>query len=235
VRRPGHDRLQSAEADEHGIRKKRPPKRLAIEEDSMMTYLRGVLSVVLFVLLSAIAIAAAVQTVTLGLPENMTSTSAALLQALVSQDVSRTSDSDKVKLGDRVQREFSEDVDWRSEIGALAPEERERLVQNVTELAIASFDSKVDRFFREREDRRKRFIDRQIDEIVHWAVVLDRVSRTEGDPLVGPAALAGLMGRVGQWYSGASPEKLARLQTFQKAVSEQLPKRLMRRLRPNEN
>lgn len=200
-----------------------------------MAYLRGFLTATLFVLLSAIAIAAAVQTVKIGLPDDMTSTATALLHALVSQDVSRTSESDKVKLGDRVQREFSEDIDWRSEISALTPEQRERLVENVTELAIASFDSKVERFFRAPEHRRKQFVDRQIDEIVHWAIVVDRVTRTEGEPLVGPAALAGLMGRVGQWYKGASPEKLARLQAFQKAVSEQMPKRLMRRLRPNEN
>lgn len=201
----------------------------------MMSYLRGVLTAVLFVLLSAIAIAAAVRTARTALPADMASTATALLQALVSQDVSRTSESDRVKLGDRVQREFSEDVDWRSEIGALTPEQRDRLVQNVTELAIASFDSKVERFFRQPEKRRPQFIDRQIDEIIHWAIVLDRVTRTEGEALVGPAALAGLMGRIGQWYSGASPEKLARLQTFQKAVAEQMPKRLMRRLRPNEN
>ncbi len=201
----------------------------------MMTYLRGALTAVLFVLLSAIAIAAAVQTARLGLPADMTSTSTALLQALVSQDVSRTSESDKVKLGDRVQREFSEDIDWRSEIAKLTPDQREQLVQNVTELAIASFDAKVERFFRRPEDRRKHFVDRQIDEIIHWAIVVDRVTRTEGEPLVGPAALAGLMGRIGQWYHGASPEKLAKLHVFQKAVSEQLPKRLMRRLRPNEN
>ena len=142
---------------------------------------------------------------------------------------------EKVKLGDRLQRELAENVDWPAELAALTPEQRELLLDNVNELAIASFDSKVERFFQKPEDKRATFVDRQIDEIIRWAIVLDRVTRTEGEPLVGPAALGGLMTKVAQWYSNATPEKLAQLKVFQKVVAERIPKRMMKKLRPMEN
>ncbi len=43
------------------------------------------------------------------------------------------------------------------------------------------------------------------------------------------------MTKVAQWYSKATPEKLARLKAFQKVVADRLPKRMMKKLRPMEN
>ncbi len=56
------------------------------------------------------------------------------------------------ELGDRLQRELAENVDWPAELAALTSEQRELLLDNVNELAIASFDSKVERFFDKPED-----------------------------------------------------------------------------------
>jgi hypothetical protein len=201
----------------------------------MLAQLRGAFTGVAFLLLSGVTLFAAAQAFTIGLPSALPSHTSAMIAALASQDMSRDSKSDKVKLGDRVQRELSEEVDWPAELAALKEPQRQRLVENVTELAIASFDNKVERFYQRREQDRPKFVGKQIDEIVHWAVVLDRVSRTEGEPLIGPAALAGLMARIKQWYASATPDELARLQGFQKAVADELPKRLMRRMRPGEN
>jgi hypothetical protein len=200
-----------------------------------MSQIRGALTAIAFVLLSAVALAAMVQTITYGLPNTLASSASALIAALASQDLSRATRSDKVKLGERLERELSEGVDWPAELTALTEPQRQRLVNNVAELAKESFDAKVEHYFRLSEKRRTKFLDRHVDEILHWAVLLDRVGRAEGESLIGPAALAGLMMRVNQWYSAASPEELARMQQFQKALGEQMTKRLMRRFRPNEN
>jgi len=200
-----------------------------------MSYFRRALTAIAFVLLSAVALAAAVQTLSLGLPTSMASNASALIGALSTEDVTLSSHNDQVKLGDRLQRELSEDLDWHAQLSALDQEQRERLVANVAELAKASFDAKVERYFQIPERDQRRYLDAQVDKILNWAVLLDRVSRTEGEALVGPAALAGLMARVGQWYAQATPDELTRMNTFQKALGERLSKRMMRRFQPNQN
>ncbi len=200
-----------------------------------MSFLRRVFTAIAFVLLSGVAIVAAVQTISAGLPQSLPSNASALISALSTEDVTHSSRNDQAKLGDRLQRELSEDPNWHSELAALNQTQRERLVANVAELAKAFFEQKVERYFQIPERDRRRYLDNQVDKILNWAALLDRVNRTDGEALMGPAALAGLMTRVGQWYAEATPDEIARMTTFQKALGERLSKRMMRRFQPDQN
>jgi hypothetical protein len=195
-----------------------------------MPKLRGILTVVCFILLSAVVVAAAVQAISIGLPESLASNATVLIQALASEDVSREPRPAKLKLGQRVQRELSGDVDWASELGALSDVERERLANNVVELAKESFEVQVDIYFKASDRERRKLLERQVDDLMHWATVLERANQPDGEPMLGAAAVRSLFGRVGGWYRDAKPEQLDRLKEYQQALIDQMTKRFKRRI-----
>jgi hypothetical protein len=197
-----------------------------------MTHIRGALTTLPFIVLSAVSLAAAAQALFLGLPETLASNVTVLISALATEDVSVEPRPAKLKLGQRVNRELYEDVDWQAELAALTDGQRQRLVENVAELAKESFDVNVEEYFKVPERARKRVLDRQIDQLTHWAVIVDRVSRPDGQPLVRPDALISLFARAAQWYRDATPEHLKKMQEYQRALRDQMTKRMMRRMNP---
>ena len=158
-----------------------------------MSQLRGILTVVCFALLSAVAVAAAVRAISLGLPESLASNATVLIQALASEDVANEPRQAKLKLGQRVQRELSGDVDWAAELAALSGAQRERLAENVVELAKESFEVQVDRYFKEPERRREKLLNRQIDDLMHWATVLERAHQPDGEPMLAQQPCGGFL------------------------------------------
>jgi hypothetical protein len=195
-----------------------------------MSQLRGILTAGSFILLSAVVVAAAVRAISIGLPESLASNATVLIQALASEDVANEPRPAKLKLGQRVQRELSGNVDWASELGALSGVERERLVNNVVELAKESFEVQVDVYFKASERERRKLLERQVDDLMHWATVLERANQPDGEPMLGAAAVRGLFTRVGGWYRDAKPEQLERMKEYQQALVDQMTKRFKRRI-----
>jgi hypothetical protein len=197
-----------------------------------MAHLRSILTPLVFVVLSAVSLAAAVQAIHLGLPESLASNVSVLISSLANDDVAGESRSMKLKRGQRVQRELYGNVDWPAELSSLTDQQRQRLVENVAELAKESFDLKVDEYFKAPDRKRQRVLDRHVEEITHWAVLVDRVNRPGSQPLVGPEALASLLGRAAKWYRDAPPEHLQEMQQYQRVLRDALAKRFMRRMNP---
>ncbi len=198
-----------------------------------MTQIRSILTAACFTVLSVIAIASAVGAISLGLPETLATNASVLIAALTEEDVSREPRPAKLKLGQRVQRELHENVDWAGELGELNEQQRERLVDNIAELAKESIDLRVEEYSRLPERGRNRFLDRQIEEIRRWAMIVDRAARTEGEPLVGIAAMGELINRMSKWYSDITPEKRAQLEKFQQALQARVMEDFKRRMRFN--
>lgn len=195
---------------------------------------RTIITGACFVLLLGVSLAAAVQTIRAGLPETPPSNTAVLLQQLAAKDVADEAHGAKLKIADRVQRDLRDNVDWPAELLALSEPRRTQLVENIAELAKESFMAKVDIYFRMPEHRRKRYLDRQIDDIMSWAKIIDRSVNPADQALMGPAALAALLSRVNQWYRKATPDEIEHLQKFQQALRDQLVERFKRGMRPGE-
>lgn len=196
---------------------------------------RTIITGVCFLLLVAVSVAAAVQTIYSGLPETPPSNTTVLLQQLAERDIADEPHNTKLKIAGRVQRDLRDDVDWPTELEALSPSQRTQLVENIAELAKEAFVAKVDIYSHmPDEHRRKRYLDRQIDEILSWARIVDRAFKPSDQALVGAAALPALLSRVNGWYRDATPEDIERLQKFQQALRDQLVERFKRGMRPGE-
>ena len=176
-----------------------------------MPRIRNIITAVSFVALSAVSLAAAVQAISRGLPKALPSNVTVLMAALAAEDVASQPRWVKLKFAGRAQRELSDNVDWSAELARLDEAQRERLVENIAELARTSFDANLDEYFRLREGRRRRdFLDAQIKMITRWATLLDRArapatSRWPAWPRCrhySPEPASGIKGRLPRSSSG---------------------------------
>jgi len=198
-----------------------------------MYHLRGLLTVLCFVTLSAVAVAAAVQAISYGIPETLASNASVLIGALASEDVSPEPRMTKLKYGQRVQRELYANIDWSSELAALDAAQRERFLNNVTALAKASVDHKVEQYFQLPEGRRRdRFLDRQIDEMLNWVLIVNSAAQSGDEAALGQVALPNLRMLVNSAYGSSSPDEIVRLNQFLQALQERAFKGNKRRFRP---
>jgi hypothetical protein len=201
-----------------------------------MRTFRNSVTLVCFVVFSIVASLAALKTIRAGLPETPTVTGATvLITHLTEIDLAGQPPRLKGHLASRVMRELNDEVDWRPEVAALDEPQKKQLVDNLGELAIYIVEEKM-KDYRDRPEREKRrIINRQIDEVMRWAILLDRATREPNDNAVPMTAILSLMNRLNKWYSEASPEKRKAMQEFQKAFQEQMTERFKRGLRPGMN
>jgi hypothetical protein len=198
-----------------------------------MREFRNGVTLVCFVAFSIVASLAALKTIQAGLPETPSSTGAALLIAHLSEvDLADEGRPLKRHMARRVMHELNDEVDWQSEIAALTEPQKKQLIDNLGEMAIEIIEEKIE-IYRDRPDRdKRRFVSRQVDEVMRWAMMLDRASRNPGENGVPMTAMLNLMNRLSKWYSEASPEKRKEMLEFQKAFQEQLTERYKRNMRP---
>src|SRR5262249_39053338 len=76
-----------------------------------MARARGTFTVIAFIVLTAVSIAAAAQAVYLGIPESLASSVSVLITLLSTEDMSHEPRAAKLKLGQRAQRELYDNVD----------------------------------------------------------------------------------------------------------------------------
>lgn len=196
-----------------------------------MREFRNSVTLVCFVAFSIVASLAAIKTLRAGLPETPTITGAALLITHLSEvKLAGEPPPLKAHMARRVMHELNDEVDWQSEVVALSEPKKELFVDNLSELAIYVIEEKM-KDFQRRPDKR-RVINRQIDEVMRWAMLLDRATRKPNDNAVPMTAILGLMNRLNKWYSEATPEKRAEIQEYQKAFQEQMTERFKRNMRP---
>lgn len=201
-----------------------------------MRKFRNSVTLVCFVVFSIVASLAALKTLRAGLPETPTVTGAALLITHLSEVKLAGGPAPLMgHMARRVMHELNDDVDWQPEVAALSEPKKEQLVDNLGELAIYVIEEKMKDYQRRPERDKRRFINRQIEEVMRWAMLLDRATRKPNDNGVPMTAILNLMNRLNKWYSEATPEKRKEMQEFQKAFQEQMTERFKRGMRPGMN
>jgi hypothetical protein len=199
-----------------------------------MGRIRNTITVTCFVVFTIIASLAALQTLRAGLPETPTSTGASILIShLADVDMEGYIRRSKRHEARRVMREMRDDVDWQADVAALSEAQQKQLIDNLTVLAQEVIEQKMDNYFNFHDERdKRRYLNQQIEDVMRWAVLLDRATRKPGENSVAFTAITTLMGRLNKWFNEADPEQRQRLQLFQKAFQEQMTERFKRGMQP---
>jgi len=118
---------------------------------------------------------------------------------LMTRDVSRELRATRLRLARRLMEDLRAGHDWRNELSAAAPAERDRLLKNVRDLAGVWIVSQADRFARLPEAERADFLDEQLSDLMSWPVFAKGPAPGDG---LGLAANAGMA--VREFEAGSS-------------------------------
>lgn len=194
---------------------------------------RHTVTLVCFISFSIVASLAALRTIRAGLPETPATTGAGVLVAHLSDvDMEGYDRTTKRHEAHRVMRQLRDEVDWQADVAALSPAQQKQFLDNLAVLAQEIVEQKMDAYFSIPERDQRRYLNRQIEEVMRWAMLLDRATKKSGESGIRMTAMFTLMTRLNKWYSEADPEQRRKLQVFQKAFQEQLTERMKRGMQP---
>lgn len=146
----------------------RPAASTDVTNEESMHYHRGILTV----LVSAALLAAAVMTALVwyypSLPDPAEADRRDLIRWLVTRDLSRVPEATREVLAERLEEEFSGEIDWDAMAGELTDQQRQRLVENVGRLIGPWIRGKACRYAALSEAERPAYLDGLIDTLQQW-------------------------------------------------------------------
>lgn len=135
---------------------------------------------------------------------------------LLERDVSQELRPTRLRLARRLIEDLRAGHDWQVEIQAAPPAERDRLMNNLRELAGTWLTSQADRYARLPEDDRPDFLDDQLRDLTSWPVFAKGRASARG---LGLAANAGAaVHEFEAWASGLPPEQSQRVRQLLSAL-----------------
>lgn len=165
----------------------------------------GLATILLCLVLAALAIAVSGYALFVRLPDPATASRAGLVRWLVQRDLSREPESRRVVLVDRLTDEVRSVGDWSGPLD-LTPRQRTRLSDNLAVLKKTWFLSRVTRLFEIPKADRNGFLDEQIAVVYAWGSVDALLVRTEDGQTQPGDSDAGvdLMYQIDMWLAEAS-------------------------------
>ena len=197
-----------------------------------MSKLRTLLTAAALVLLTAVSLAAAVRTFMLGIPDSPNPDRSPLVNLLSTRDVLKQRLDSRRSVSQRLERELRRGTDWLAEVEQLDDAQQAMFVANVGELAKIAFLDRIDGYFSQRDERQKdQYLDRQIADLQGWAAVLDEGLQRGEKPVVGPASLAVIFGKISQLHRQADRQQQERIAKFVSALQKRALFGALRRMR----
>lgn len=135
---------------------------------------------------------------------------------LLERDASQEPRATRLRLARRLVEDLREGHDWRAEAQELSPAVRDRLLQNLRELAGVWLVSQANLYARLPDSDRGEFLDDRLNDLTSWPVFAGGIA--SGD-VVGLAANAGVAVReLENWSSRLPPEENQRVRQLLSAL-----------------
>lgn len=133
-----------------------------------MHYHRGILTVLVSAALLAATVVTAVVWYYPWLPDPAQANRRELIRWLVTRNLAEVPETTREVLAQRLEEEFSGEIDWATTAGELTDEQRHRLLENVGRLVGPWVRSKARSYAALPEAERAEYLDRLIDVLEQW-------------------------------------------------------------------
>lgn len=201
-----------------------------------MRKLRDGVTLLVFVGLLAVSVAAAVEAARQGLPEPVVADPAERLRWLSQHDMRPEPREVKLRFVHRLEEDFSKDFDWQAEIEQFDDDEWAQFEANFDDLMRIWFLQKVDTWSNLAADQQGLYLDEQLSYLMSWRSLernpptsQSRRPRRQGQI----ARFAAVSKRVEGWIETESPEKRQRIEAFGRAVIDRVVQRVTNPLGQN--
>jgi len=190
-------------------------------------------TIVVLVTLTSITAAAVVEVLRIGLPERPFRTSGDVLRWLAENDFAKADPALQRRLARRMEEDFNRDIDWAKLVDSLDDEQRQRFVENFSELMRIWFLAKVDAYFAlSDENQQRQFLRDEMTNIFNWKIpygqVIEEIQSDE-DQYGDTENHAGNRQRLGalfrwqdqfaKWQERSTPEEQQKIAMFVSEVT----------------
>jgi hypothetical protein len=192
----------------------------------MLRRLRGLLTGLALIGLTAISLVAAGQVIWQGIE------GAGIVQRpyeperLYLDDLAFASDTTQQEFIRGLEDGLDAGVDWRTRLTDLDELQREQFEANLTLLAERWFNNKVDRYYELPEAERDAYIDGLFKKVERWGKTVSAAAENGDDADQPDAQWATfgpvVMSRAGEWLEQAPPERQEQIREFQAAIQTRM-------------
>ncbi len=183
-----------------------------------MHHHRGILTVLVSAALLAAAVITAVVWYYPSLPDPAEADRRDLIRWLVTRDLSRVPEATREVLAERLEAEFSGEIDWDTMAGELTDQQRQRLVENVGRLIGPWIGGKACRYAALPEAERVAYLDGLIDTLQQWRGLEALAPDADTGGGAAPGLLTAPLQRVGGLSEQAAPAEQRQIHEFLTAL-----------------
>jgi hypothetical protein len=191
---------------------------------------RDALTLIAFVIVVAVSIAAAVEAARQGLPEPVFSDPLERLRWLSLHDIRQEPRDVKLRHAHRLEEDFSKKVDWQGQIELFDDTQWKQFEENFDELMRIWFMQKVDTWSSLPAEDQNLYLDDQLGYLMSWkALQREQPQNSKGGRRrrqQKPESFTAVRKRVQGWMAAEGPEQRGRIENFVEAVIARIVQRM---------
>lgn len=194
----------------------------------MLRKLRDYVTLIVFGILLAISLAAGFETARQGFPAPVSISPGERLRWLGEHDIRNEPRDVKLRLADRLEDDFSHNLDWQAEVAQFNDKQWKLFDANFDELMRLWFLQKVDTWASLAEEERDLYLDDQLRYLMSWKPITretanvqpGRKRRRQGMQFTAVAQ------KMHRWTENEPPAQRARIEDFVQSVTQHVIKRM---------